>query len=69
MVNLNNITRIKEDTLYAIREYGTNVSALSDIKRGISIEKPNTTKTICEYESLADAKEALSYFSPIHCQL
>ena len=64
MVNLTNITRIKDETIYAIREYGTNVKDLTDIKRGIAIERPNTTKTICEYETLTEAKEALSYFSP-----
>lgn len=64
MVNLNNITRIKKDTLYAIREYGTKVSTLTDIKRGIAISNPHTTKTISEYATLADAKDALGYFSP-----
>ena len=64
MVNLTNITRIKDETLYAIREYGTNVKDLTDIKRGIAIERPHTTKTICEYKTLAEAKDALGYFSP-----
>ena len=64
MVNLNNITNIKEDTRFAIREYGIYVETLSDIKRGIAIANPDTTKILCEYDTIDGAKEALSYFSP-----